>query len=384
LGIDLGTDGVSLNDLGDGDSGPNNLQNFPRVATVTATGGNVAISGFLNSRPNTAYRIEFFANDVADPSGFGEGQTFLGSADVTTDGVGNNAFDVSFPFAGLVNVVTATATDPDGNTSEFSHAFGIKLQNISTRLNVLTGENVLIGGFIITGDLPKEVIVRAIGPSLGAAGLFGAMEDTVLELHEADGTVVTNDNWKDTQQAEIEATGLAPSDDLESAIVATLEPGAYTAIVSGKDNTTGIALVEAYDRDQTLGSILANISTRGFVDAGDNVMIGGFIVGPTDTGLADVLIRGIGPSLGAFGIANPLLDPLLELHDSNGATLTTNDNWKDTQQTEIEATGLPPTDDNESAILQTLAPGAYTAILRGVNDTTGVGLVEVYNLANTL
>ncbi len=384
LGIDLDTAGVSLNDVGDGDTGANNLQNFPRVATVTATGGNVAISGFLNSRPNTAYRIEFFANDAADPSGFGEGQIFLGSADVTTDGVGNNAFDVSFPFAGPVNVVTATATDPDGNTSEFSHAFGIKLQNISTRLNVLTGENVLIGGFIITGDLPKQVIVRAIGPSLGAAGLSGALEDTVLELHEADGTVVTNDNWKDTQQAEIEATGLAPSDDLESAIVATLEPGAYTAIVSGKDNTTGIALVEAYDLDQTLGPILANISTRGFVDAGDNVMIGGFIVGPTDTGLADVLIRGIGPSLGAFDIANPLLDPLLELHDSNGATLTTNDNWKDTQQTEIEATGLPPTDDNESAILQTLAPGAYTAILRGVIDTTGVGLVEVYNLANTL
>jgi hypothetical protein len=167
----LDTAGVSLNDVGDGDTGANNVQNFPRVATVTATGGNVAISGFLNSRPNTAYRIEFFANDAADPSGFGEGQNFLGSADVTTDGVGNKAFDVSFPFTGLVNVVTATATDPDGNTSEFSHAFGIKLQNISTRLNVLTGENVLIGGFIITGDLPKKVIVRAIGPSLGAAGL---------------------------------------------------------------------------------------------------------------------------------------------------------------------------------------------------------------------
>lgn len=208
LGIDLGTDGVTLNDLGDGDSGPNNLQNFPRVATVTVTGGNVAISGFLNSRPNTTYQIEFFANDAADPSGFGEGQTFLGSADVTTDGVGNKAFDVSFPFTGLVNVVTATATDPDGNTSEFSHAFGTKLQNISTRLNVLTGENVLIGGFIITGDTPKQVIVRAIGPSLGAAGLSGALEDTVLELHEPDGTVVTNDNWKDTQQAQIEATGL--------------------------------------------------------------------------------------------------------------------------------------------------------------------------------
>jgi hypothetical protein len=142
--------------------------------------------------------------------------------------------------------------------------------------------------------------------------------------------------------------------------------------------------VEVYDVDQTLGPILANISTRGFVDMGDNVMIGGFIVGPTNTGLADVLIRAIGPSLADFGIANPLLDPVLELHDSNGAILTTNDNWKDTQQMEIEATQLQPTNDSESAILQTLAPGAYTAIVRGVADTTGVGLVEVYNLPNTL
>jgi hypothetical protein len=152
--------------------------------------------------------------------------------------------------------------------------------------------------------------------------------------------------------------------------------------VSGKNSGTGIALVEAYDLDQTLGPILANISTRGFVDTGDNVMIGGFIVGPTGSGDLNVLIRAIGPSLTDFGIDNPLLDPLLELHDSNGATLTTNDNWKDSQQAEIEATGLAPTNNSESAILQTLAPGGYTAIVRGVGDTTGVGLVEVYNLPN--
>jgi hypothetical protein len=388
LGIDLthsgSIGGVTLNDAGDGDTGANNLQNFPVITGVTTTGSDVTITGFFSSSPSADYRLEFFGNDAADPSGFGEGQTFLGFTDVTTDGAGGAAFSVNFPVSGSFKAFTATATDPDGNTSEFSHAFGIKLQNISTRLNVLTGENVLIGGFIITGDDPKQVIVRAIGPSLGIVGLSGVLEDPILELHEADGTVVTNDNWKDTQQAEIEATGLQPSDDLESAIVMTLDPGAYTAIVSGKGDTTGIALVEAYDLDQALGSILANISTRGFVDVGDNAMIGGFIVGPTDTGLADILVRGIGPSLAPFGIANPLLDPLLELHDANGATLTTNDNWKDTQQTEIEATGIPPTDDNESAILQTLAPGAYTAVLRGVDDTTGVALVEVYNLPNTL
>jgi hypothetical protein len=388
LGIDLthsGTiGGVTLNDAGDGDTGANNLQNFPVLTSVSSGGGPTVITGTLNSVANITYRLEFFANDKADPSGFGEGQTFLGFTDVMTDTGGNVTFDVSFPVASSVNVVTATATDPDGNTSEFSHAFGIKLQNISTRLNVLTGENVLIGGFIITGDDPKQVIVRAIGPSLAIAGLTGVLADPILELHEADGTVVTNDNWKDTQQAEIEATGLQPSDDLESAIVGTLTPGLYTAIVSGKDGGTGVGLVEVYDLDQMLGPILANISTRGFVDSGDNVMIGGFIVGPTDTGLGDVLVRAIGPSLGDFGIANPLLDPVLELHDSNGAVLTTNDNWKDTQETEIEATGLAPGNDSESAILQTLAPGAYTAIVRGVDDTTGVGLVEVYNLPNTL
>lgn len=384
LGIDLDTAGVSLNDLGDSDTGANNLQNFPRITAVTATSGNVAISGVLNSRPSTDYRLEFFNNDAADPSGFGEGQTFLGFADVTTDTGSNATFNVSFPFAGSVKVVTSTATDPDGNTSEFSHAFGIRLQNISTRLNVLTGENVLIGGFIITGDSSKQVIVRAIGPSLGIAGLSGVLADPILELHEPDGTVVTNDDWKDTQQTEIEATGLQPNDDLESAIVATLAPGLYTAIVSGKASGTGIGLVEVYDLDQSLGPILGNISTRGFVDTGDNVMIGGFIVGPPDTGLTDVLVRAIGPSLSAFGVNDPLLDPILELHDGDGALLTTNDNWKDTQQTEIEATGLAPSDDQESAILQSLAAGNYTAIVRGVNDTTGVSLVEVYNLPNAL
>src|SRR5262249_41898412 len=163
----------------------------------------VAISGSLNSTPSTAFRLEFFSNASADPSGFGEGQTFLGFADATTDSGGNATFDVTFSSTGSFNVVTATATDGVGNSSEFSHAFGIKLQNISTRMNVLTGENVLIGGFIVTGDASKQVIVHAIGPSLGIAGVSGVLADPVLELHEADGTVVTNDNWKDAQQAEI-------------------------------------------------------------------------------------------------------------------------------------------------------------------------------------
>jgi hypothetical protein len=240
------------------------------------------------------------------------------------------------------------------------------------------GDNVLIGGFIITGTQPKKVIVRAIGPSLATAGVSGALADTLLELHEPDGTVITNDNWKDTQEAEIVATTVPPSNDLESAIVATLDPGAYTAIVSGNNGATGIALVEAYDLDQTADSQLANISTRGFVETSDNVMIGGFIVGGNTSSIA---LRAIGPSLTEAGVADALADPLLELHDSNGALLASNDNWKDSPDKQVFIdNGIAPTSDKESIILGTLTPGSYTAIVRGVGGDTGVGLVEAYNL----
>ncbi|MGH8165564.1 MAG: hypothetical protein ACREP1_14655, partial [Rhodanobacteraceae bacterium] len=251
----------------------------------------------------------------------------------------------------------------------------------STRLKVLTDDNVLIGGFIVTGKDAKEVIVRAIGPSLGKAGVSGALADPVLELHKPDGSVVTNDNWQATQKAAIIATGVAPTDDKESAIVATLAPGNYTAAVRGKNNGTGIGLVEAYDLDQAASSQLANISTRGFVDTGDNVMIGGFIIGGGAAATnATVLVRAIGPSLIGAGIGNALQDPTLELRDANGNLLKSNDNWKTSQKAAIQATGVAPTNDRESAILDTLAPGNYTAIMRGKNNGTGVGLVEVYNL----
>ncbi|MDQ3116772.1 MAG: hypothetical protein M3Q86_09230, partial [Verrucomicrobiota bacterium] len=188
----------------------------------------------------------------------------------------------------------------------------------------------------------------------------------------------TNDNWRDTQEQEIMDTTIPPTDDLEAAIVATLDPGFYTAIVRGKNDTTGIGLVEVYDLDEAADSELANISTRGFVDTGDNVMIGGLIVG--DGVNTTVVVRAIGPSLGAIGVSNPLQNPTLELHGTNGDLLASDDDWKDTQQAEIEAAGLAPTDDRESAILSVLAPGLYTAIVRGKDDTTGVGLMEVYNL----
>ncbi len=250
------------------------------------------------------------------------------------------------------------------------------LGNISTRLSVGTSDDVLIGGFIITGTGDKNVLVRAIGPSLGTVGVVGALADPTLELHDQTGaTIASNDNWQDTQESEIEATTIPPTDAHESAIVRRLTPGSYTAIVRGKNNTTGVGLVEAYGLDGT--AKLANISSRGLVETGDNVMIGGFIV--LNTGVpTEVIVRAIGPSL--TGVANPLADPTLELHDSNGATVASNDNWKDTQQNEIEATTIPPTDDRESAIVQTLNAGAYTAVVRGKNNTTGVALVEAYNL----
>jgi CSLREA domain-containing protein len=251
------------------------------------------------------------------------------------------------------------------------------LANISTRLLVETGNNVLIGGFIITGTQPKKVIVRAIGPSLSVF-FTGVLADPVLELHGPGGfATITNDNWRSDQEAEIIATTIPPSNDLESAIVATLPANnsAYTAIVGGVNNGTGIGVVEAYDLDRTVDSKLANISTRGFVQTGDDVLIGGLIV--LGQNPLRVIVRAIGPSLSLPG---SLGDPTLELHDGNGALIAANDNWRSDQEAEIIATTIPPSNDLESAIVRNLTPGNYTAIVRGVNGTTGVALVEVYAL----
>jgi hypothetical protein len=265
-----------------------------------------------------------------------------------------------------------------------------QLLNISTRMRVLTADNVLIGGFIITGCDAKKVIIRGIGPSLNGVGV--TLSDPTLELHQGSTTLATNDNWKindqtgQSQEADIRATTIPPTNDLESAIVMTLSPGAYTAILAGKTGGTGVGVVEVYDLAQAANSRLANISTRGFVDTGNNVMIGGLIVGNGSGGMAQVLVRALGPSLSGAGVTGALSDPTLELHDASGATLATNDNWKindqtgQSQEADIRATTIPPTNDLESALVATLAPGNYTAIVRGKNNTTGVGLVEVYNI----
>jgi lysophospholipase L1-like esterase len=252
--------------------------------------------------------------------------------------------------------------------------------NLSARLNVGTGDDVAIVGFIVTGTDSKEVIVRGLGPSLEVNGvpLTDLLADPTLSLYQGDTLIMTNDNWKDSQEAEIEATGIPPMDDPESAIVATLAPGSYTAILSGTNGGTGNGQVEVYDLDTTVNSTLANASTRGFVQTGDNILIAGFIVG---TGESDtIVVRAIGPSLADMGVADPLLDPTLDLYDANGVILVSDDNWRDSQETLIQSTGLTPTNDAESAIIKSLGPGNYTAVVRGKDDTTGVALVEVYNL----
>ena len=284
--------------------------------------------------------------------------------------------------------LTGAGKNPNGDPEGFTAYLKIippQSLNISTRMEDLGGDQVLIAGFILTGTDPKRVIIRGIGPSLNGVGV--TLPDPTLELHQGSTTLITNDNWKindqtgASQEADIRATTIPPGNDLESAIVMTLNPGAYTAVLAGKNGGTGVGLVEVYDLDQAASSQLANISTRGFVDTGDNVMIGGVIVGGgSGVGSARVLVRALGPSLSSLGVAGALQDPTLELHSGDGTTIATNDNWKDTQQSEIEATTIPPPNDKESAIVQILPAGQYTAIVRGSNNTTGVGLVEVYNL----
>jgi spore coat protein A, manganese oxidase len=271
------------------------------------------------------------------------------------------------------------------------------LGNISTRLQVGTGDRVMIAGFIVQGSGPKRVLIRAAGPSLTEFGVPDALANPRLELHDSNNVIAMNDNWQTTQiggvitsdqVAEIQNSGVAPRDEAESAVIATLAPGSYTAIVQGVNSGTGVGIVEVYDLSPTSGSLLANIGTRGFVETGDNVMIGGFIVVTQPT---RVIIRAIGPSLTESGVPDALANPQLELHDAN-STVAQNDDWQTTQfggvittdqVAEIQNSQLAPTNPAESAIIATLQPGSYTALVRGMNDTTGNALVEVYALSPT-
>jgi uncharacterized delta-60 repeat protein len=254
-------------------------------------------------------------------------------------------------------------------------------QNLSARAHVFTGERILIAGFIIEGSENKTILLRGIGPSLASFGVPAPLADPTLQLFDRSGAIIaTNDNWKATQQAQIQATGLAPSNDLEAAILITLAPGAYTAFLQGKAMTTGIALAQIYDVAPNANARPTNLSARAFVGTGNDVLIGGTIIGGDAGSLLRILVRALGPSLASAGITTPLANPTLSLRDANGNVIASNDNWKDSQQAAIAATGKAPPNDNESAILGLLAPGNYTAIVAGKNGTTGVALIEFYSL----
>jgi hypothetical protein len=282
----------------------------------------------------------------------------------------------------LYGVSSGTPTPTPSPSPSATPSAACHLANISTRLKIGVSDNVLIGGFIIRGSQPKKLILRAIGPSLTAWGIPNVIADPVLELHDSSGGVIaSNNDWQNGgQMGEIQTSGLAPTNPAESALVVTLSPGNYTAVVSGVGGGQGIGLVEAYEFDGNTTRFI-NISTRGRVGTVDETMIGGFIV---QGGAAKrVIIRAIGPSLagGPSPVVGALADPLLELHDGNGNSLAVNDDWSNGSQAgEIVATGLQPANNRESAIVRTLGPGNYTAVVRGMNETTGVGLVEVYDL----
>jgi hypothetical protein len=277
---------------------------------------------------------------------------------------------------------TLTVKDSHGlqsaNVASVEIKVAAQLFNLSTRLQVLPGDNALIGGFIIKGTEPKKVVLRGLGPSLN---LPGELQDPVIQLYNSSNVNIGgNDDWK-TDEQNVESTGLAPSNDRESALVITLNPGTYTVVMRGKDNGSGIGVVEVYDVNLAANSRLANVSSRGFVGTNDNVLIGGFFAGPQTSAVTGVVLRALGPSLAAFNVPQPLQDPTIEIHNSDGDIIASNDDWESTQKSEIQATGLQPSDSRESAILlRNFEPGAYTAIVRGKNSTVGNGLIEIYDV----
>jgi hypothetical protein len=409
-------DSVATTQINDGGTGAFELVNFARKTNVTINTGTVGQTLVINNSvapPNLSTLIVNASNvhdDVAIlavPPGVTTTVNALdGDDDLRVSGpgvvVGATLFlDYGAGFDRLVydtggvganrsagpGAGQTTITRPGSGTVIYQNFEDVTFDgiaralNISTRLRVLTGDRALIGGFIITGAVNKKVVMRAIGPSLSQFGLTGVLADPTLELYDSSSLTAANDNWRDAQEGEIIASGVPPTNDLESALVATLSPGNHTVIVRGKGDTSGIGVVEAYDLEAQSPAEFANISTRGFVDAADNVMIGGFILGG-DTGNARVAIRGIGPSLAQVGLNNVLADPTLDLRDSNGTQLVFNDNWIDdpAQAAALTASGLAPASNEESGIFTTLPPGAFTAVLAGKNGGIGVGLVEVYNL----
>jgi hypothetical protein len=312
--------------------------------------------------------------DSSSTSGDGTSRAYnLGDVNAASAGTTGSSFQMDT--LGAVMRFVSTPTAPSLTPPH-------TLLNSATRMRVGTGDNVLIGGFIIHGG-SKKVILRGIGPSLTNAGVPGALADPTLELRGGAGELITsNDNWVSSSQKQaIVDSGLAPKDDHESAIVATLSEGNYTAIVAGAGGTSGVGLVEIYDLDPSATNRLLNLATRGRVETGDNVMIAGLIVGGTAN--TRIIIRALGPSLATLTppVPDALADPTLELRDAQGSLLETNDDWVNSaHKQEITDSMLAPPNNKESAIIRALPPANYTAIVRGASGATGIGLVELYDL----
>ena len=345
-------------------------------ANLTALQSALASQGFTP----TIYRVDIWTHNIRiyiDPAAFGFTNVTSPSQDRSSVNPDQFVFwDDKHPTtAGHFQIAKSAH---DALTLPFVPP--AEAHNLATRLFVDTGERVSIVGFIVTGDVPKKVLVRGIGPSLTAQNVPNALANPTVTLFDEPGNVVaSNDDWKQSPQAtEIMNTGIPPQNDLESAMIASLAPGQYTAVLAGVNNTTGNGLIEVYDLESGTTSTLGNLSTRGFVGTGDDVMIGGLIM--QDGESAIVVLRAIGPTLSSLNVANPLLDPTLELFDGNGASLAFNDNWEDGQPQAVSATELAPPDNRESVIVASLAPGSYTAVVRGKADSTGVALVETYRI----
>ncbi|MEY2509776.1 MAG: large repetitive protein [Verrucomicrobiota bacterium] len=374
-----------------------------QASSPVLLGGSISDTATLSGGSSATGAINFFVYGPND-STCGGSPTFVSTANVAGDGQYHSGpFVPSAPGTyGFVAIysgddnnkatanacgdpnesVVVTAPTPTPTPTATPTATPTQAVNLSTRLRAETGEKVMIGGFIITGNIPKAVVLRGLGPSLSRFGLTDLLLDPVLELRGASGNLIfRNDNWKDTQRTQIEATGLQPTDDRESAIVTTLPPTAYTMILTGKNQTTGIGAVEVYDNNQAIDSELANISTRGFVQTQDKVMIGGFSLGVSKNPTR-IAIRGLGPSLAQSGLSNVLADPSLELRDANGALLTANDDWQSdpVSAAQLTANGLALPNPKEAGIFTILPGGQFTAILAGTNGGVGIGLVEIYNL----
>jgi hypothetical protein len=386
----------------------------PAIRPAIAPFGNRTLSAFINTGP-TSSSVDIYVGASGPGTGFGTlvfTSASSGSGDMVGIIVGGTSLFGGFPLGNRLSVpkdyVSGTTLSDmavySGTTlaslgatpgtyvwtwgAGANQNFTLKILsailpaaktiNSSTRAVVQAGQSAPIAGFIVSGG-GKTVVVRGLGPTLHQSGfLGGVLADPFVSLFDRAGNLLqTNDNWRDSQQAEIQATGLAPPNDLESAILRTLQPGNYTAVLSGKGGTLPrLGLVEVYDANTGALAELTNVSTRGFVGTGSAVIIAGFI----SNGSTQVVVRGLGPTLAQFGVSQPLADPVVSLFDGNGNLVSRNNNWRDKQQAAIQATGLAPPNELEAAILAPVSAGNYTAILEGNGGGTGIGLVEVYKL----